>query len=86
VMTRKLARMTNPLRQAQLRLSYEGLSLEVGEVFRFTHAEGIGAEGWVNRWVRVMRHEVQPSAGIVTLEIYDLELVWAARDELDLTP
>jgi hypothetical protein len=85
VMTRKLARTTNPLRQAQLKLSYEGLSLEVGDVCRFTHAEGIGAEGWVNRWVRVMRHEVQPSAGIVSLEVYDLELVWAARDELVLT-
>lgn len=85
VMTRKLARTTNPLRQAQLKLSYEGLTLEVGDVFRFTHAEGIGAEGWVDRWVRVMRHEVQPSAGIVTLEVYDLELVWAARDELDAT-
>lgn len=86
VMTRKLARTTNPLRQARLRLSYEGLSLEVGDVFRFTHAEGIGAEGWVNRWVRVMRHEVQPSVGIVTLEVYDLDLVWAAREELVVTP
>jgi len=82
VMTRKLARTTNPLREARLSLSYEGLSLEVGDVFRFTHAEGIGAEGWVNRWVRVTRHEVQPSEGIVTLEVYDLELVWAARLEL----
>ena len=82
VMTRKLARTTNPRREARLQLSYEGLSLEVGDVFRFTHAEGIGAEGWVNRWVRVMRHEVQPSKGIVTLEVYDLELVWAARLEL----
>ena len=85
VMTRKLARTTNPRREARLQLSYEGLSLEVGDVFRFTHAEGIGAEGWVNRWVRVMRHEVQPSAGIVTLEVYDLELVWAARLELTRT-
>jgi hypothetical protein len=53
---------------------------------RRSPAEGIGAEGWVNRWVRVMRHEVQPSVGIVTLEVYDLELIWAARDELVLTP
>jgi hypothetical protein len=48
---------------------------ELGDIFPLTSVEGIGANGWINRTVRVLRHEVFPSEGNVLLDCYDLEVV-----------
>jgi hypothetical protein len=73
VMSRKLARYRHPLRTASLILPLSGTQIEVGDLFRMSHIEGIGASGWVDRLVRCTRHELDPNLNRVRLEVYDVE-------------
>jgi hypothetical protein len=75
VMARKLARFQDPRRIGSLQLPFAGLNFEPGETAAITHLEGVGADGWVGREVRFTRHEVEPTAGIVRLDFYDLTAV-----------
>jgi hypothetical protein len=73
VMSRKLIRFRDPRRKIRLMVPFSGLSFEPGSTVPLSAAEGIGAEGWNDHDVRLMRHEVDPTNGTVTLEAYDLE-------------
>lgn len=72
-MARKLARYRHPLRTAVLTIPLSGTEIEVGDIFRCTHIEGIGAQGWIGRYVRATRHELDPNQDRVRLEVYDVE-------------
>lgn len=82
VIARKLARYQDPRRTGTLQMPFEGLNYEPGSVVTITHLEGIGAEGWSGRQVRIIRHEVEPTEGIVRLDFYDLETVLANHETL----
>lgn len=73
VMARKLARYRHPLRTAACTVPLSGTGIEVGQLFRFTHTEGIGASGWEGRIVRTTRHELDPNMNRTRLEVYDVE-------------
>ena len=76
VMARKRGRFQDPRRRVTLALPFSGLAYEPGDVLPVTHLEGIGAEGWTDHDVRVVRHEVDLDAGQVRLDCYDLESLW----------
>lgn len=75
VVARILKRYSNVRRVVTLALPFTGLMYELGDIFPLTSVEGIGANGWINRTIRVLRHEVFPSEGKVLLDCYDLEVV-----------
>jgi hypothetical protein len=77
VMARKLVRSRDPRRKVKLAVPFSGLSFEPGGVVPLTHIEGIGADGWEGHDVRITRHEVDPTDGVVRLEAYDLESMFS---------
>lgn len=89
VMARKSGRYRDPRRTITLKLPFSGLNYEPGNIAPITHIEGIGADGWLDHDVRITRHEVEPSDGIVRLDAYDLESLfglsglWAPDDVPD---
>jgi hypothetical protein len=82
VMARKLARFQDPRRIGSLQMPFEGLNYEPGSVVAITHLEGIGAEGWTGREVRIIRHEVEPTTGLIRLDFYDLTAVLENHEAL----
>ena len=82
VMARKLARYQDPRRVGSLQMPFEGLEYEPGSTAAITHIEGIGANGWAGREVRFIRHEVEPTTGIVRLDFYDLTAVLENHEAL----
>lgn len=77
VMQRKRARYQDPRRAGKLTMPFEGLNYEPGIVVAISAVEGIGANGWEGRHVRITRHEAYPTEGYIVLDFYDLELVLA---------
>jgi hypothetical protein len=75
-MQRKRARFRHPRRRAALRVPLSGLVRELGEAVPITHIEGIGAAGWNDHQVRIVRDELDPNDNTVVLECYDLETVF----------
>jgi len=75
VMARKLARYQDPRRTGTLQMPFSGLNFEPGVAAAIHHIEGVGPAGWTGRAVRILRHEVDPSTGIVRLDFYDLTAV-----------
>ena len=82
VMARKLARYQDPRRLGSLQMPFEGLNYEPGSVVAISHLEGIGADGWNGREVRIIRHEVEPTTGLVRLDFYDLTAVLENHEAL----
>lgn len=80
VMARKLARYQDPRRTGVLTMGFEGLSYEPGISVLITSVDGIGPDGWIGREVRLTRHEVDPTAGTVKLDFYDLTAVLANHE------
>jgi hypothetical protein len=78
VMQRKRARFRHPRRRATLRVPLSGLVRQLGEAVPITHVEGIGAAGWEDHQVRIVRDELDPNDNTVVLECYDLETVYEA--------
>lgn len=54
-----------------------GLSIEIGDVVKVTAYSAIGDQGYVDRPIRVTRHEVDPDKFTVTIEGYDMERLFA---------
>lgn len=76
VMQRKRARFRHPRRRATLRVPLSGLVRTLGEAVPITHVEGIGAAGWEDHQVRIVRDELDPNDNTVVLDCYDLETVF----------
>lgn len=74
-MGRKLARYKHPLRTAACTVPLSGTQIEVGDIFQFSHIEGIGPTGWSDRLVRTTRHELDPNLDRVRLEVYDVQAI-----------
>ena len=81
-MARKLARYQDPRRTGTLTMAFEGLNYEPGASVWITSIEGIGPAGWSGREVRITRHEVDPTEGIVRLDFYDLTAVFENHEAL----
>ncbi len=54
-----------------------GLSIEVGSIQRVTAYDAIGGQGYVDRPIRIVRHEVDPNGFEVTLEGVDMERIFS---------
>jgi hypothetical protein len=69
---RRLRRTKNPPRYVSFTVGLQGANLELGDIVKVTHHEGIGAAGWTNNLVRLTRHELDPESFTVMLEGYDM--------------
>jgi len=76
VAQRRLRRTKNPPRYVRWTVGLQGLNHEIGDIVRLTHHEGVGAAGWSTNPVRITRHEVDPDEYTVTIEGYDLSLLF----------
>lgn len=54
-----------------------GLNVDIGDLIRVTHSEGIGSSGWDRTVCRVHRHSVNLDTLSVRLECYDASAVFA---------
>lgn len=67
-------RLARPRRLATLRVPFTPDTIyELGDVLQVGALEGLGAAGWVDRQVRVLRHELDLTGMAVDLTCYDLE-------------
>jgi hypothetical protein len=67
-----LARTNEPPRRVRFVTTLRGLTVELGDVITIDHIEGIGATGWTQYPVRVLRHEFDPETLAVRLECEDV--------------
>ncbi len=44
------------------------LTVDLGDMVRLTHPDGLGASGWADRPVFIVRHEFDPGAFTIRLE------------------
>ena len=73
VVRRRLTRLKEPPRLVSWLTGLQGLSVELGDIVWVTHPEGVGAAGWTDRPIRIMRHEVNPADFSVRLEGWDVD-------------
>jgi hypothetical protein len=78
VVQRRLMRSKEPPRVVKFTTGIGGLNIELGDMLKVTHFEGIGANGWTENPVRVLRHETDPDQFTVTLEVLDLSRLFGA--------
>lgn len=69
LISRVLMRYSFPLRRAAMTLPLSGLSKDLGDCFRATHLEGVGADGWQREPVRVQDHTLENNEESVTLGV-----------------
>lgn len=75
-------RWRHPLRVVVLSLPFlTSYDVELGDVIRLTHPEGLGASGWVDHDVRVRKIDTDLNKGIRTLECYDLAPIYAGLED-----
>lgn len=85
IMMRLAARYADPMRIVTLAAPLNLLHYECGDVFSLSTVEGIGAEGWSGRMVRIINHHTHPDKGHVLIDCYDLRTVVDNREELTTT-
>jgi hypothetical protein len=51
----------------------KGYNIELGDLVKVTHFQGIGSTGWTNRRCQVRRHEVDLDRFTVTLTVRDID-------------
>lgn len=99
VASRRLLRTKETPRTVVFTTGLQAVNTELGDVIRVTHTEGIGANGWTNRAIFVIRHELSPDGLSITLEGIDVDRLftggfvlgdetalaasWAAADAAD---
>jgi hypothetical protein len=76
VLGRRLRRTKNPPRYATFTIGMRGLNFELGDVITLTHYAGVGANGWLNRALRIVRISVDVDAYTVELQAYDLQSLY----------
>jgi hypothetical protein len=72
VIARYLARHRDPPRTARFTIGLLGFNLDLGDVVRLTHFAGVGAQGWVERRLRILAHDADLRQQLVTLTAEDL--------------
>lgn len=71
VIQRRLLRSKDPIRVTWT-MGMAGLSIELGGIVKLTHYSGMGESGYVERPIRITRHETDPEKYTVTLEGWDM--------------
>lgn len=79
VLGRRLIRTKEPPRYVIFKTGLQALATELGDIIKVTHVQGIGATGWVDRAVFVMRHELDPDRLSITIEGIDVERLFTGR-------
>lgn len=72
VASRRLARTKLIPRTVTFTTGLQALDVELGDLIKVTHLEGIGASGWQERPVFVTRHELDPDKLEIVLEGLDV--------------
>lgn len=77
---RRLLRRKFPYRLVRWESDMGGLTTDLGDTVRLTHPDGLGADGWKDRPVYILRHEFDPQRFVVQFEALDLASLRAAQD------
>lgn len=77
IVAQQLLRRKHPPRRVQFTMGLQAANYELGQILNITHYGGLGASGWTNQPVRIIRIEVDLDACVVHLEGYDLSGVIA---------
>jgi hypothetical protein len=72
IAARWLSRHIDVPRLVRWREPLRGLTDELGDIRLITHFEGIGANGWTENPVRIVRHVAYPDDMSVAMEAYDV--------------
>jgi hypothetical protein len=75
IVARRLTRHSNPPRIVKFRQGPKGSNYELGQTLFLTHYGGVGAEGWVDRPLRMLKHELNPNNLEVYHEMFDLHFL-----------
>lgn len=73
VTRRFLMRHKDPPRYVTWQMGYDGCNIEMGNVVLMSHFEGVGSAGWVDRPLRIIRHETDPNKFAVDMQAFDLQ-------------
>jgi hypothetical protein len=74
---RRLLYRKEPPVTVTIQTNLKGLSTELGDVVKVTHAEGASASGWTSRPLRVLRHITDPTRYTVKLVAVDVERLYS---------
>lgn len=74
VARRFLTRHKDPPRYVTFKVGLPGVNVELGDIITVTHFEGVSTvDGWIDRPVRIVAHEIDPNDYSVLLKCYDLQ-------------
>ena len=90
VIQRRMLRMKDPPRRAKFSLGLKGVNYELGDLIALTHYSGVGAEGWLEQPLRIVRHEFDLVRLAINLDCVDMSPLFGAGfilgDEVTLDP
>lgn len=73
---RRLERRKFALRTVRWESDMGALTIDLGDLVRVSHPEGVGALGWTDRPCVIMRHEFDPARFVVRLEALDVQYLF----------
>lgn len=82
VVQRRRLRYRHPLRTVTLTVPFlDSADVELGDVLRLDHIEGVSASGWVGHDVRVLDIETDLGQWVRKFTCYDLDPIYAGLDD-----
>ena len=76
IANRRLQRRKYPYRYVTWTCDMGGLTLDLGDIVKVSHPDGVGATGWTERPCFVIRHEFDPTNFTITITAVDLEFAY----------
>lgn len=73
IAARRLERRKFPYRVVSFEADMGGLTVDIGDLVRLSHPDGLGASGWTDRAAWVLRHEFVPNRFTVQLDCLDID-------------
>ena len=73
ITNRRLTRRKFPYRLVSFESDMGALTIDLGDLVRISHLDGLGATGWTDRAGWVVRHEFDPSRFVVALDVLDVD-------------